>query len=66
MVIVFSGIVKKSAEQAQGLEIGADGYITRPISNRELIARVEAMLRIKIAEENRPAMLLNWSAAIRN
>jgi signal transduction histidine kinase len=32
------------------LEAGADGYIARPIENRELLARVQALLRIKQAE----------------
>lgn len=50
-VIMFSGTKRESVEQAHGLELGADGYITRPISNRELLARVQAMLRIKAAEE---------------
>ncbi len=50
-VMMFSGTKKESIEQAKGLEIGADGYITRPISNRELLARVESILRIKAAEE---------------
>lgn len=33
--------------RATGLESGADGYIARPISNRELIARVRALDRIR-------------------
>ncbi|MBK8431353.1 MAG: PAS domain-containing protein [Chloroflexi bacterium] len=35
----------------QGLEMGADGYLLRPITNRELVARVQAMMRIKAAED---------------
>jgi light-regulated signal transduction histidine kinase (bacteriophytochrome) len=50
-VVLLSGFKTSSDAQASGLEAGADGYITRPISNRELLARVEAMLRIKRAEE---------------
>jgi PAS domain S-box-containing protein len=40
-----------SDEQAAGLEAGADQYIARPIDNRELLARVQALIRIKTAEE---------------
>ena len=36
----------KSDEQAYGLEVGAEGYIGRPVSNRELLSRVSAMMRI--------------------
>ena len=37
--------------QILGLEAGADGYIARPIENRELLARIHSMLRIQQAEE---------------
>jgi PAS domain S-box-containing protein len=50
-VILLSGQRTRSENQAVGLEAGADGYVTRPISNRELLARVEAMLRLKQAED---------------
>jgi PAS domain S-box-containing protein len=50
-VILFSGIKTESDDQAAGIEAGADGYITRPISKRELVARVQGMLRIKAAED---------------
>jgi len=49
-VVLISGEKTSSTEQADGLEVGADGYIARPISNRELKARVNAMVRILVAE----------------
>ena len=49
-VVLISGMQTASESQAEGLEGGADGYIVRPISNRELLARVEALLRTKQAE----------------
>lgn len=50
--VVLTSSHKTSAdEQVDGLYAGADGYIARPISNRELLARVAAMLRIKQAED---------------
>ena len=33
------------ADRVQGLELGADDYITKPFSLRELLARVRAVLR---------------------
>lgn len=50
-VILVSGIQVSSEHQADGLDIGADGYITRPISNKEFLARVQAGERIKRAED---------------
>lgn len=49
-VVLFSGTETSGERQATGLEAGADGYIARPIENRELVARVQAMLRIQRAE----------------
>lgn len=50
-VMIISGVKTDSNSQIQGLEIGADGYLLRPIANRELVARVQAMMRIKTAED---------------
>ena len=46
LVVIVSASHAESDEQAEGLEFGADGYISRPIANRELLARVEAFVRI--------------------
>ncbi|HEV8323266.1 MAG TPA: diguanylate cyclase [Myxococcota bacterium] len=37
--------------KVQGLRIGADDYLTRPFDELELLARVEAMLRIKALQD---------------
>jgi PAS domain S-box-containing protein len=50
-VVLLSSLRIGSDDQAEGLETGADGYIARPVSNRELLARVESLLRLKRAEE---------------
>jgi len=39
------------ADKARGLEIGADDYIAKPFDNRELLARLEAVLRVRRAEQ---------------
>jgi signal transduction histidine kinase/CheY-like chemotaxis protein len=50
-VVLLSSSRTASDVQARGLEEGADGYIARPISNREFLARVQSLLRIKRTEE---------------
>ena len=49
-VVMLSEKETSAESQAGGLEAGADSYIARPIENRELIARIQAMLRIQQAE----------------
>jgi signal transduction histidine kinase len=48
-VILISGRVAPG-EQAEGLESGADGYLTKPIERRALLAHVRALLRITETE----------------
>jgi PAS domain S-box-containing protein len=50
-VILTSGVQTSSEHQAKGLNLGADGFIAKPISNKELLARVQSMVRIKRTEE---------------
>ncbi len=50
-VVLLSGIKTDSDSLAEGLDQGADGYIVRPIPNRELLARVKSLLRLKEAEK---------------
>ncbi len=42
----------QEAEKVLGLELGADDYVTKPFSPRELRARIQAVLR-RVAEESR-------------
>ena len=51
LVLLTSGIRISSESQADGLLGGADAYIIKPISNKELVARVQSMERIKRAED---------------
>jgi len=38
---------KDRSDKVQGLDIGADDYVTKPFHKEELVARIRAMLRIK-------------------
>ena len=49
-VILFSGEKSDSQSQAIGLEIGADDFVSKSASHRELLARVQTMMRIKETE----------------
>jgi len=46
-VIMVTGR-KEEADRVMGLELGADDYITKPFSVRELVLRVRAVLRRKV------------------
>ena len=56
-VMMMSNQMTTPDHQAQGLEIGADGYATRPMTNRELLARIQAMARIIKAERERDRVI---------
>lgn len=40
-----------------GLELGADDYVTKPYSTRELVARIRAVLRRRAVEEDDDAVI---------
>jgi diguanylate cyclase (GGDEF)-like protein len=45
--VVLVTVKTDTASRVEGLRIGADDYVCKPFDEKELIARVEAMLRIK-------------------
>jgi DNA-binding response OmpR family regulator len=49
-VVLVSGVLVSSDYQAEGLNVGADGYMIKPMTNREFVARIQSMVRIKRAE----------------
>ena len=44
-IIVLSGHRREEVDRVIGLELGADDYLTKPVSLRELLARIRAALR---------------------
>ena len=51
------------AHRVEGLESGADSYMTQPLDEDELIATVRALLRNRRAEQDARRSFLQWQAA---
>lgn len=58
--ILFLSARDEELDRVLGLELGADDYVTKPFSPRELVARVRAILR---RSESIPASPTNGNAA---
>jgi PAS domain S-box-containing protein len=52
-VIMLSAVLVDSAYRVQGLESGADGYLTDPLQPAVVVAQIRALLRARHAEEAR-------------
>ena len=44
-IVLISGKRTEGSDKAQGLELGADDYISKPFSPNVLVARVKAVIR---------------------
>jgi len=53
-VIIVTGHRREETDRIVGLELGADDYITKPFSLRELLARIRAVLRRTEAVRQNP------------
>jgi len=43
--VIFLSVKGEESDRVRGLDLGADDYITKPFSPRELVSRVKAVLR---------------------
>jgi DNA-binding response OmpR family regulator len=50
--IIFLTARAAETDRVRGLELGADDYVTKPFSPRELVARVRAVLRRSVPRED--------------
>lgn len=50
-IIILTAARLDSADVQEGLNLGADDYITKPFDRRELMARIRTKLRVKEAED---------------
>lgn len=48
--IIMLTALSSEKDKLEGLELGADDYVTKPFSPRELVARVRAVLRRTVDE----------------
>jgi PAS domain S-box-containing protein len=60
IILHLSAASAPSADRVQGLEGGADGYLSQPVTASELVATVKALLRVRQAEELARAAARQW------
>ncbi|WNG43309.1 response regulator [Archangium minus] len=59
-VLHLSANYIRTENKVEGLESGADGYLTQPVDSAELLATVRSLLRMRQAEEQARAAALQW------
>ena len=59
-VLLLSATFLESADQVEGLETGADAYLTQPVESPVLVASVNSLLRARVAERNERRIATEW------
>jgi len=59
-VILLSATFLESADQVEGLDTGADAYLTQPIESPVLVASINSLLRARQAERNERRIAAEW------
>ena len=65
LVIHVSG-PRTSANDAEGLEVGADGYLTKPTDGRAFLAQVQTLLRTRKSEETLRQLSAEFKSVFEN
>lgn len=50
-ILLLTAKLKERGDVARGMELGAEDYLTKPVDNLELVARVKNLLRMKKLED---------------
>lgn len=58
--IIMLTAKSEEIDRVLGLELGADDYIVKPFSAREVVARVKAVLRRFIREQEEPSKIIRY------
>jgi hypothetical protein len=61
-VLHVSAVFTRTEDKEQGLEGGADAYLTKPVEAREVVATVRSLLRMHKAEEAARTAARQWQA----
>lgn len=59
-VLLLSATFLDSADQVEGLDTGADAYLTQPVESPVLVASINSLLRARLAERNERRIATEW------
>jgi DNA-binding response OmpR family regulator len=63
--VIMITALGEETDRVVGLELGADDYVTKPFSMRELMARIKAVLRRAKNENTEPSTIISGAGNLR-